>query len=70
MMDCTECVPPRELADELNVSTRFISDLVRAGKLDVHEHKYSEHIGITKDSADWIRWVLALAKAGVEADAA
>src|SRR5690606_19746424 len=61
---------PRELADELNVSTRFISDLIRAGKLDVHEHKYSEHIGITKDSADWIRWVLALAKAGVEADAA
>jgi len=47
----------RALADELNVSRDMVRDFVRAGHLTVRGGK------VTKDTADNLRWHLAMARA-------
>lgn len=63
-MRCTSCVLVSALADELNVTTKAIADLIGAGKVKAHDHGIAT---IAKSSADDLRWTIAQHRAEVAA---
>lgn len=63
-MRCTSCVLVSTLADELNVRSAVIADLVAAGKLKAHDHGIAT---IAKSAADDLRWTIAQHRAEVAA---
>lgn len=65
---CPDCIPIGRLARKWNVRRKLIHDLVRAGKLSLHEH--GEHSGVTKESVQECLWLIALRKVQAEDEAA
>lgn len=61
---CKDCVSAYRVAKTWNVGPRFVWDLVRSGRLTVHEH--GERTTITRESVLECQWQIALAKADLE----